>query len=87
MGRVERAEAPVTLAQLVARFGRAWTICEAVGGGWYAVRRAGISVYGHHHGLSDVRCGASLAELARHLEAEKRLEGQTWQRVPTRPAL
>ncbi|MEV6863106.1 hypothetical protein AB0M44_19150 [Streptosporangium subroseum] len=48
------------------------------------MRRTGISAYGRDHGLSDVRCGATLVELARNLDDETRLESQPWQRVPMR---
>lgn len=74
----------MSVAELVMLHGRTWSISEAVGGGWYAVRRVVLSSYGLEHGLSNVRCGASLAELARNLEAEARLERQPWRRVPLR---
>lgn len=74
----------VTLSELTKLYGRIWTISEGVGGGWYAMRRTGISAYGRDHGLSDVRCGATLVELARNLDDETRLESQPWQRVPMR---
>ncbi|GLW05463.1 hypothetical protein Misp01_05930 [Microtetraspora sp. NBRC 13810] len=48
-------------------------IREAVGGGWYALRTF-ISTYAQRLGMSDVRYGATLGELARHLEAERRLD-------------
>lgn len=67
-------------------YGRTWTIAEGIGGGWYAVWRADISAYGLEHGLSNIRCGATLAELARHLDTETRLENQPWRRVPLRAA-
>ncbi|WP_433246247.1 hypothetical protein ACQPYK_44885 [Streptosporangium sp. CA-135522] len=76
----------VTLAELRTRHGRTWTISDAVGGGWYAVRRVVVSAHGSAHGLSDVRCGATLTELARNLEAETRLEGQIWMRAPSQRA-
>ncbi|MBB2909523.1 hypothetical protein FHS43_000769 [Streptosporangium becharense] len=75
----------MTLAELTACHGRTWTISGAVGGGWYAVRRAALSVYARAHGLSDIRCGATLDELAHRLEAETRLERQAWRRIPARP--
>lgn len=71
----------MTLGELVKLYGRTWKFSEAVGGGWYAVRRADLSSYGLEHGLSNVRCGGSLAELACNLEAEMRLENQAWRRV------
>ncbi|WP_436759974.1 hypothetical protein [Streptosporangium sp. V21-05] len=76
----------MTLAELTRLHGRTWTIAEAVGGGWYAVRRADMSAYGLEHGLSNIRCGTTLAELARRLDTETRLENQPWRRVPLRAA-
>ncbi|MFI6800742.1 hypothetical protein [Streptosporangium canum] len=67
-------------------YGRTWRIAESVGGGWYAVRRAAVSAQGREHGLSDVRCGVSLVELAHNLEAETRLESQAWRHVRVRHA-
>lgn len=74
----------VTLAELKTRHGRTWVVSDAIGGGWYAVRRVAVSTHGRERGLSDVRCGATLVELARNLEAEIRLENQTWIRAPAR---
>ncbi|MDP9844315.1 hypothetical protein [Streptosporangium lutulentum] len=74
----------MTLAELKAHYGRTWTISEGIGDGWYAVRRAAMSAYGREHGLSDVRCGPTLMELARNLEAETRLENRSWLRVSLR---
>ncbi|MER5645985.1 hypothetical protein [Streptosporangium sp. NPDC002524] len=70
------------MAELTKLYGHTWTISEAAGGGWYAVRRADMSVYGLEHGLSNIRCGATLAELARRLDTETRLENRPWRRVP-----
>jgi hypothetical protein len=46
-----------------------WVILDAAGGGWYAIRTVLVP---RHRGLSNVRCGASLDELYRHLESETR---------------
>lgn len=66
----------MTLQELTARYGNVWTIAKAVGDGWYAIRRAFVSAYGRKCGLSDVRCGMTLAELARNLEAETQRENR-----------
>ncbi|MDP9866356.1 MULTISPECIES: hypothetical protein [Streptosporangium] len=76
----------MTLAELRKLYERTWQISESIGSGWYAVRRNAISAQGREHGLSDVRCGATLVELARNLEAETRLESQAWRHVPVRHA-
>ncbi|MEU6999324.1 hypothetical protein [Nonomuraea sp. NPDC046570] len=60
----------MTLSELTIRFAHDWVISEGVGAGWYAIRREGTA----RRGLSDVRCGATPAELARHLEDERNLE-------------
>ncbi|MEV4548425.1 hypothetical protein [Nonomuraea wenchangensis] len=46
-----------------------WEIIEGAGGGYIAIRRVLVPSAG---GLSNVRCGATLAELHRHLEEETR---------------
>ncbi|WP_440071180.1 hypothetical protein [Streptosporangium sp. OZ121] len=68
------------------RYGRTWIITET-GDGWYAVRRTNLPAYGLEHGLCNVRCGATVGELARNLEEETRLENQSWRRVPLIPML
>ncbi|WP_329091308.1 MULTISPECIES: hypothetical protein [unclassified Streptosporangium] len=71
--------------ELITRYGQTWTISEGTGGGWYAVRRTNMSAYGLEHGLCNVRCGATVRELARNLEEETQLENQPWRRVPLIP--
>ncbi len=46
-----------------------WEIIDGAGGGYIAIRRVLVPSAG---GLSNVRCGATLAELHRHLEEETR---------------
>ncbi|MEO3886509.1 hypothetical protein [Nonomuraea sp. B5E05] len=46
-----------------------WTIMEGAGGGYIAFRAVLVPRDG---GLSNVRCGATLAELYEHLEEETR---------------
>lgn len=58
----------LTLGQLADAFPD-WTIQEAAGGGWYAVR---VNTIPRGSGLSNVRCGGSLGELRKHLEDEAR---------------
>ncbi|MEV4747250.1 hypothetical protein AB0K21_12835 [Streptosporangium sp. NPDC049248] len=67
------APAPGEMAVLIARCGRQWLISEAAGGGYYAVRRHGLSEEG---GLSNVMCTATLGEMARRLAAERRRENR-----------
>ncbi|MDH2429243.1 hypothetical protein [Sphaerisporangium sp. TRM90804] len=64
----------MTLAELTAKYGRRWQVSDAVGGGWYAVRRNGLSPGLIQRGLSNVRCAATLEELAGHLMSEAQLE-------------
>ncbi|WP_344932824.1 hypothetical protein [Sphaerisporangium flaviroseum] len=64
----------VTLAELRAKYGRNWLVSDAVGGGWYAVRRHSLSREVLERGLSNVRCAATLAALAAGLTAETELE-------------
>lgn len=59
---------PMTSGQLARDF-PGWEIQDAAGGGWYAIRTVLVS---RHTGLSNVRCGRSLEELSKHLEAETR---------------
>ncbi|GGL19179.1 hypothetical protein [Planomonospora parontospora] len=73
----------MTPEELRRRYGQTWIISPAVADGWYAVRRTVLSVYAQEHGLSEIRCGTSPAELARRLEEETRLEQRPWQRIPT----
>ncbi|WP_271220710.1 hypothetical protein [Streptosporangium carneum] len=68
----------VTLNELNAVYGRRWSISAALGGGWCAVRRGDLSQESVRRGLSLVRCGQTLEELARHLAAEKRVEERWW---------
>lgn len=69
---------PVDLRELNAAYGRRWKISPAVGGGWYAVRPHDLSPVCLQRGLSNVRCGQTLEELAAHLAAEARIEAQWW---------
>jgi hypothetical protein len=48
-----------------------WDIIEGSGGGYIAVRVVPVS---KSSGLSNVRCGADLPELYKHLAEETRLE-------------
>ncbi|MEO3813341.1 hypothetical protein ABGB17_30455 [Sphaerisporangium sp. B11E5] len=73
----------VTIAELNAKYSRRWLVSDAVGGGWYAVRRQGLSALLLRHGLSNVRCAATLEELAAHLAAESQLEVTLAQACPT----
>lgn len=68
----------VTLAQLSAAY-PGWHIQDVAGpgDGWCAIR---IILVPTNTGLSNVRCGADLDELRRHLEAETR--GQSRGRSP-----
>ncbi|SDQ66397.1 hypothetical protein [Thermostaphylospora chromogena] len=66
----------VTPRDLLVRYGQTWIISPAISGGWYAIRRNGLSAEGLRHGLSGVRCGETVDELARHLAEEERLEKQ-----------
>jgi hypothetical protein len=67
-------DGPVTLAGLEAAYGRHWVITDSAGGGWIAVRRHGASPGALARGLSNVRCAATLAELAGHLAGETEME-------------
>ncbi|MGW0588816.1 hypothetical protein [Streptosporangium sp. NPDC002607] len=66
--------APGEMAILIARYGRQWLISEAAGGGYYAVRRHGLS---EESGLSNVMCTTTLGEMARRLAAERRRENRS----------
>ncbi|GAA3410123.1 hypothetical protein GCM10018952_13380 [Streptosporangium vulgare] len=68
----------MTLNELKAVYGRRWSISASLGGGWYAVRREDLSLKSLQRGLSHVRCGQTLEELACRLAAEKRIEEQWW---------
>jgi len=68
----------VTLDELTSVYGRRWRISASLGGGWYAVRRDDLSFKNLQRGLSQVRCGQTLEELACRLAAEKRIEEQWW---------
>jgi hypothetical protein len=72
----------VTHAELVRLHGHIWTIETAAGGGWYAVRRQGVSPHMRQHGLRDVLCGLELPELSTLLEQQKRIEGMLRGRIP-----
>ncbi|GAA4206107.1 hypothetical protein GCM10022252_67720 [Streptosporangium oxazolinicum] len=61
------------LRDLMARHGRTWIIAEGAGG-CYAVRRVSLRAHGLERGLCNVRCGATVEELARNLDEETRLE-------------
>jgi hypothetical protein len=67
----------MTLGELTSAYGKRWTISSGIGGGFYAVRRHPLSAQSMARGLSAVRAGATLEELAGHLAAETRLE-QHW---------
>jgi hypothetical protein len=70
----------MTITELAARFPK-WEISDGPGGGWYAVRRVLISPSSRSSSaLSNVRCGNTLDELARHLAEEAQLEARisTW---------
>ncbi len=71
-----------TLSTLVAQHGKRWIISEAAGEGYYAVRRLNLGFDQLALGLSAVRCGKDLPELAKHLDEEKQRELR-----PARPRL
>lgn len=62
------------LTALIAKYGRRWELLDSSGGGWIAVRRHNVSARALGRGLSNVRCGSTLTELADHLAAETDLE-------------
>ncbi|MFC4533777.1 hypothetical protein [Sphaerisporangium dianthi] len=64
----------MTINELKDKYSSKWLVSDAVGGGWYAVRRHGVSRNLLRRGLSNVRCAATLNELAAHLAAEVQLE-------------
>jgi len=76
----------VTLDRLTNEYGRQWIISDAVGGGWYAVRRALLPDKSRERGLSNVRCGRTLDELAHHLAEERSLEAPCLAQAPLRPS-
>jgi hypothetical protein len=59
---------PVTLQQLIGDY-PAWQV-QDMAGGWVAIRR---NLVPPKRGLSNVRCGETLDELAANLQAETRL--------------
>ncbi|NJP92071.1 hypothetical protein HCN51_21835 [Nonomuraea sp. FMUSA5-5] len=61
---------PVTVAEVIRAF-PGWQIYD-LAGGWAAVR---TNLLPRTSGLSNVRCGETLEELVRHLEAETRPRG------------
>ncbi|MEU8379905.1 hypothetical protein [Streptosporangium sp. NPDC048865] len=68
---------PGTIAILIARYGRHWLISEAVGGGYYAVRRHSLSEEVlDKRKLSNVMCAGTLGEMARRLAAERERENR-----------
>ncbi|GII77500.1 hypothetical protein Sru01_24820 [Sphaerisporangium rufum] len=67
---------PASITHLRETYGKHWLVSDAVGGGWYAVRRHGVSRALLQRGLSNVRCAATLDELAGHLAAESLLESR-----------
>ncbi|GLW99461.1 hypothetical protein [Microtetraspora sp. NBRC 16547] len=75
----------VTLRSLEAEYGKQWTTTDAAGGGWCAVRRTNLAPQKVARGLSNVRCGGDLEELARHLAEEKRGEEKDSARLRLRP--
>ncbi|MDH2429279.1 hypothetical protein [Sphaerisporangium sp. TRM90804] len=70
----------VTLAGLQSKYGMRWDISDGISGGWVAVRRHCLPGVALARGLSNVRCAATLDELASHLAAETRIEDRP--RVP-----
>ncbi|MGI5283033.1 hypothetical protein ACQEVF_06835 [Nonomuraea polychroma] len=77
----------MSLDSLTNEYGRQWIISDAVGGGWYAVRRAFLSDQSRERGLSNVRCGRTLEELAHNLAEERSLEAPCSAHPPLRPSL
>ncbi|GAA2847426.1 hypothetical protein GCM10010517_04490 [Streptosporangium fragile] len=76
-GDGEGAPGPGTIAVLITRYGRHWLVSEAVGGGYYAVRRNGLSEeILRRRGLSNVLCAAVPGEMARLLAAERERENR-----------
>ncbi|MEV0233614.1 hypothetical protein [Nonomuraea sp. NPDC050786] len=74
----------VSLSSLKNEYGREWAISDAVGGGWYAVRRVLLPDRCNEGGLSNVRCGRTLEELARNLAEERRFEAPCVADAPLR---
>ncbi|MCF6469319.1 hypothetical protein FAF44_13080 [Nonomuraea sp. MG754425] len=58
---------PLTVQQVLSRF-PGWQITD-MSGGWVAIR---VTFVPKNSGLSNVRCGETLEELAGHLQAEIR---------------
>ncbi|MGJ6963174.1 hypothetical protein ACSDR0_14805 [Streptosporangium sp. G11] len=68
---------PGTIAILIARYGRHWLISEAMGGGYYAVRRHSLTEEVlDRRNLSNVMCAGTLGEMARRLAAERERENR-----------
>lgn len=70
----------MTLGELITAYGKRWLISPGLGGGYYAIRRDGLSPQAEAQGLSMVRAGATVTELASHLAAETERERR---RIPT----
>ncbi|MEV6984803.1 hypothetical protein AB0M95_26575 [Sphaerisporangium sp. NPDC051017] len=79
---MQQRSAAVSLATLTSMYGKRWQIIESAGGGWIAVRHHGLSARALARGLSNVRGGNTLEELAKHLATETALEDR-----PLLPAL
>ncbi|MGP3920162.1 hypothetical protein [Nonomuraea sp. 10N515B] len=77
----------VSLDSLKNEYGRQWIISDAVAGGWYAVRRTLLSDQVKERGLSNVRCGRTLEELAHNLAEERRLAAPCSAHASLRPSL
>ncbi|WP_203984359.1 hypothetical protein [Sphaerisporangium rufum] len=59
---------------MIIKYGRRWDISDSAGGGWMAVRRHGVSGRALDRGLSNIRCAATLEQLAGYLAAETAIE-------------
>jgi hypothetical protein len=70
------------ISALRGTYGAKWIIEESADG-FYAVRKRNLSTEDKARGLSAVRCGATLDELALHLAEEVRLQQR---HVPLSPA-
>ncbi|MDH2429770.1 hypothetical protein [Sphaerisporangium sp. TRM90804] len=80
MGRSEppATSAAVTVSELHRRYGVRWDIFDGVAGGWIAVRRDRLSGAALARGMSNVRCAATLDELASFLATETEIENRPW---------
>ncbi|WP_062349423.1 hypothetical protein [Herbidospora yilanensis] len=65
------------LSELAERYGRRWDITGSDVEGWTAVRRQLVRQEALDRGLSNVRCGNTLADLAVRLKEEEESE---WKR-------